>query len=386
MTLPAGTTYLPVGLRITFIPNKRNLTPLPTAYATDNVSNAVFEGDLFVNPFATPSTESAIESMQEEPHQFIRLDVWELVSSLNGIKPLTLKWLFKNKHDEENTVIRNKTRLVVRGYRQEEGIDFEESFALVAQMEAIMIFLAYAAHKGFTMYKMDVKTAFLHGSLKKTYKLDLDQIGTLVDATKYRSIIGALMYLTSSRPNIVHATCVCAIYQAYPTEKHLKEVNRIFHYLWGTINMGLWYTKDSGFELTGFSDADYAGCKDTFKSTSGETKFLGKKLVSWSSKKQDCTSLLTVELEYVSLFGCCAQVLWMRTQLTDYGYRFDKIPIYYYSKSAIAISCNPVQHSRMKHIAVRYHFIKEHVEKGGKFRYLFYDPARTGGIYPRTLP
>nr|GEX20796.1 retrovirus-related Pol polyprotein from transposon TNT 1-94 [Tanacetum cinerariifolium] len=105
--------------------------------------------------------------MQEELHQFIRLDEWELVSSSNGIKPLTLKWLFKNKHDKENMVIHNKTRLVVRGYRQEEGINFEESFALVAWMEAIRIFLAYAAHKGFTVYQMDVKTTFLHGSLKE---------------------------------------------------------------------------------------------------------------------------------------------------------------------------------------------------------------------------
>nr|GEW67365.1 hypothetical protein [Tanacetum cinerariifolium] len=382
---------------------QRNLTPSPTASAADNVLNA-------------------------------RLDVWELVPSPDGIKPLTLKWLFKNKHDEENKVIRNKTRLVMRGYRQEEGIDFEESFTPVARMEAIRIFLAYAAHKGFTVYQMDVKTVFLHVSLKedvyvcqpegfidvdypsyvyklkkapyglkqaprawydelstfllqngfskgiidltlftrrfdddilvvnqspsgifinqskyvheilKKYglnsfdivgtpmdikdKLDLDQIGTPVDAMKYRSMIGALMYLTSSRPDIVHATY------------------------------------DFGFELTGFSDADYAGYKDTFKSTSSGAQFLGEKLVSWSLKKQDCTSLSTTKSEYVSLSACCAQVLWMRTQLTDYGYHFDKIPIYCDSKSAIAISCNPVQHSRTKHIAVRYHFIKEHVEKG----------------------
>ncbi|GJS74973.1 retrovirus-related pol polyprotein from transposon TNT 1-94 [Tanacetum coccineum] len=111
-------------------------------------------------------------------------------------------------------------------------------------------------------------------------KLNLDQNGTLVDATKYRSMIGALMYLTSNRQDIVHATCLCARYQAKPTEKHLKEVKRIFRYLWGTVNMSIWYTKDSGFELTGFLDADYVGCKDTFKSTSGGTQFLGKKLVS----------------------------------------------------------------------------------------------------------
>ncbi|GJU95221.1 retrovirus-related pol polyprotein from transposon TNT 1-94 [Tanacetum coccineum] len=290
-------------------------------------------------------------------------------------------------HALTNTVIRNKTRLVVRGYRQEEGIDFEESFAPVARIEAIRIFLAYAAHKSFTVFQMDVKTAFLHGTLKEdvcvcqpegfiyadhpshVYKLKnalygLKQAPRACHAIKYRSMIGALMYLTSSRPDIVHATCLCARYQAKPTEKHLKEVKRIFRYLRGTVNMGLWYTKDSGFELTGFSDADYAGCKDTFKSTSGGAQFLGEKLVSWSSKKQDCTALSTAKAEYVSLSACCAQVIWMRTQLTDYGFHFNKIPIYCDSKSAIAISCNPVQHSRTKHIAVRYHFIKEHVEKG----------------------
>nr|GEX34832.1 uncharacterized mitochondrial protein AtMg00810-like [Tanacetum cinerariifolium] len=142
-------------------------------------------------------------------------------------------------------------------------------------------------------------------------KLDLDKNGTPVDPTKYNSMIGALMYLTSSRPDIVHVTCLCARYQAKTTEKHLKEVKRIFRYLRGTVNTDLWYTKDSGFELTGFSDADYARCKDTFKSTSGGAQFLGKKLVSWSSKKQVYMALSTAEAEYVSLSACCAQVLWM---------------------------------------------------------------------------
>nr|GFD24045.1 uncharacterized mitochondrial protein AtMg00810-like [Tanacetum cinerariifolium] len=109
-------------------------------------------------------------------------------------------------------------------------------------------------------------------------KFNLDQNGTPVDAKKYRSIIGALMYLTFSRPDIVHATCLCTRYQAKPTEKHLNDVKRIFCYLRGTVNTGLWYTKDSGFELTKFSNADYAGCKDTFKSTFGGSQFLGEKL------------------------------------------------------------------------------------------------------------
>ncbi|GJT29431.1 hypothetical protein Tco_0909706 [Tanacetum coccineum] len=119
-------------------------------------------------------------------------------------------------------------------------------------------------------------------------KLDLDKNGTIVDATKYQSMIGALMYLTSSRPDIVHATCLCARYQAKPTEKHLKEVKRIFRYLQGTVNTGLWYTKDFGFELTGFSNADYAGCRDTFKSTSSGAQFIGEKLDKYVGKK--CSS------------------------------------------------------------------------------------------------
>nr|GFA71346.1 Gag-Pol polyprotein [Tanacetum cinerariifolium] len=226
-----------------------------------------------------------IDSKQEELLQFKRLDVWVLVPAPDNISPLTLKWLFKNKHDEEQTVIKNKSRLVVRGYSQEEGIDFKESFTPVARMEVIRIFLAYAAHKSFTVFQMDVKTTFLHGSLKEdmyvcqpegfidanhpshVYKLKMALYGLKQAPKAY--MIGALMYLTSSRPDIVNATCLCARYQAKPTEKHLKEVKRIFRYLQGIVNTGLWYTKDSGFELTGFSDADYAGCKDTFKSTSG---------------------------------------------------------------------------------------------------------------------
>ncbi|GJS94398.1 hypothetical protein Tco_0801366 [Tanacetum coccineum] len=179
-------------------------------------------------------------------------------------------------------------------------------------------------------------------------KLDADLSGEPVDQTDYRSKIGSLMYLTSSRPDIVQAVCYCARYQARPTEKHLKEVKRIFRYLRGTIHMGLWYPKGSGFDLTAFSDADHAGCLDTRKSTSGGIQFLGDKLVSWMSKKQDCTAMSSAEAEYVALSASCAQVMWMRTQLQDYGFKYNKIPLYCDSQSAIAISCNPVQHSRNK--------------------------------------
>ncbi|GKB79720.1 retrovirus-related pol polyprotein from transposon TNT 1-94 [Tanacetum coccineum] len=196
-----------------------------------------------------------------------------------------------------------------------------------------------------------------------TERLDADLQGTPTDQTTYRRMIGGLMYLTASRPDIAFATFVCARYQARPTVKHLKEVKRIFRYLRQSYNMGLWYPKDSGFELIAYSDADHAGCKDDCKSTSGGLQFLGGKLVSWSSKKQDCTAMSTAEAEYVSLSACCAQVIWMRTQLLDYGYKYNRILMYCDSKSAIAISCNPVQHSKTKHIDIRYHFIKEHVEK-----------------------
>ncbi|GJS35328.1 hypothetical protein Tco_0533710 [Tanacetum coccineum] len=134
--------------------------------------------------------------------------------------------------------------------------------------------------------------------------------------------------------------------------------------------MGLWYPKDFGFELTAFSDVDHVGCIDTHKSISGGIQFLGDKFVSWMSKKQDCTAMSSVEAEYVALSTSYAQVMWMRTQLKDYGFNYNKIPLYCDSQSAIAISCNPVQHSRTKHIHTRYHFIKEQV-KNGRLRLTF---------------
>ncbi|GKD10877.1 hypothetical protein Tco_1190562 [Tanacetum coccineum] len=171
----------------------------------------------------------------------------------------------------------------------------------------------------------------------ETERLDADLQGTPTDQMTYRRMKGGLMYLTAIHPDIAFATFVCARYQAHPTVKHLKEVKWIFRYLRQSYNMGLWYPKDSRFELIAYSDADHAGY---------------------------CTAMSTTEAEYVSLSACCAQVIWMRTQLLDYGYKYNRIPMYCDSKSAIAISCNPVQHSKTKHIDIRYHFIKEHVEKG----------------------
>ncbi|GJX30804.1 retrovirus-related pol polyprotein from transposon TNT 1-94, partial [Tanacetum coccineum] len=212
-------------------------------------------------------------------------------------------------------VLKNKALLVAKGYRQEEGIDFEESFALVARIEAIRIFLAYVAHKNMVVFQMDVKTTILNEILKeevyygfKKYdavdipmvgqsKLDENPNGTPVDPTRYRGMVGSLMYLTASRPDLVFVVCMCA----------------------------------------------RKACQLVIQ----ETKY---------------TAISTTEAEYISLSGCCAQILWMWSQLTDYGFDYNKIPLYSNFQSAIALSCNTVQHYKTKHIAVRYHFIKEQVE------------------------
>ncbi|GJU41621.1 hypothetical protein Tco_1194578 [Tanacetum coccineum] len=150
--------------------------------------------------------------------------------------------------------------------------------------------------------------------------------------------------------------------------------------------MGLWYPKDSGFELIAYSDANHAGCKDDYKSTSRGLQFLGEKLMSWSSKKQDCTAMSTAEAEYVSLSACCAQVIRMRKQPLDYGYTYNIILMYCDSKSAIAISCNPVQHSHTKHIDIRYHFVKEHVEKGTMELYFVRTEYHLADLFTKPLP
>ncbi|GJS62425.1 putative ribonuclease H-like domain-containing protein [Tanacetum coccineum] len=454
-----------------------------------------------------------IEAMQEEIHEFERLDVWILVPCPDNILIIPLKWIFKIKLDEYGDVLKNKARLVAKGYRQEAGIDFEESFAPVARLEAIRLFIAHAASMNMVIFQMDVKTAFLNGELNEvvyvsqpegfvdpehpshvyrlkkalyglkqaprawydklsafliksgftkgvvdptlftrktgkhlllvqiyvddiifastnpkacklfafemnsTFKmsmmgqmsfflglqvsqnprgifinqskyaqeilkkfgfdsctpidtpmaerpnLDEDKGGKLIDPTRFRGMVGSLMYLSASRPDIVFAVCMCARYQAKPTEMHLTAIKRIFRYLKGTIHMGLWYPKDSGFELKAFADADYAGCHDTRRSTSGSAQFLGHRLVSWSSKKQKSTAISTTEAEYIALSGCCAQILWMRSQLRDYGFAFNKIPMYCDNQSAIALCCNSVQHSRSKHIDIRHHFSQEQVER-----------------------
>nr|GEY56090.1 retrovirus-related Pol polyprotein from transposon TNT 1-94 [Tanacetum cinerariifolium] len=373
---------------------QENQVHLKSETVAENVPNAMnplrSDGDMCMYTLTVSTIElknvkeamtnpAWIESMQEELFQFKRLDVWVLVPVPDNISPLTLKWLFKNKHDEEQTFIRNKSRLVVRGYRQEEGIDFEESFALVARMEAIRIFLAYVAHKSFSVFQMDVKIAFLHGSLKEDVYVYQPEGFIDADHPSHVYKLKKALYGLKQAPRAWYDELLTFVLHN--------------HFFKGTIDPTLFIRcfdnnilVDFGFELTGFSDADYAGCKDTFKSTFGGAQFLGEKLVSWSSKKQDCTALSTAKAEYVSLSTLCAQVVWMLTQLTDYGFHFNKSPIYCDSKSAIAISCNPIQHSRTKHIAVRYHFIKEHMGKGTIELYFVKTNYQLADLFTKALP
>nr|GEU29800.1 copia protein [Tanacetum cinerariifolium] len=267
------------------------------------------------------------------------------------------------------------------GYSQQEGIDYDETFAPVARIEAIRLFLAYVAHKDFTVFQMDVKTAFLNGILKE--EVYVGQPLSFV-SKQYPDHVYALDKALYGLKQVPRGWC--ARYQANPNEHHVSAVKRIFCCLIGTINLGLWYPKDSVFDLTAYSDADHAGCHLDRKSTSGSVQFLGDKLVCWSSKKHNCVSISRAESEYVAVSSCCTQVLWMRIQLTDYGFFYDKVSIYCDSKSAIAISCNPVQHARTKHIDVRYHFIKDHVEKGSIELYFVGTEYQLADLFTKSLP
>ncbi|TKC13477.1 hypothetical protein FA727_23605 [Robertmurraya kyonggiensis] len=193
--------------------------------------------------------------------------------------------------------------------------------------------------------------------------LDLDEGGKPVDQTLYRSMIGSLLYLTASRPDIMFSVCMCARFQANPKEAHLKAVKRIFRYLKYSPSIGLWYPKGAHFELVGYSDADYAGCKVDRKSTSGGCQLLGRSLVSWSSKKQNSVALSTTEAEYIAAGSCCAQILYMTQTLLDYGLVLRSVPLLCDNESAVKLANNPVQHSRTKHIDIRHHFIRDHIAK-----------------------
>ncbi|GKB04683.1 retrovirus-related pol polyprotein from transposon TNT 1-94 [Tanacetum coccineum] len=357
-----------------------------TAPATKNINQAEcvhVDADKFFNIFSTliheigepssrhvdPSNMHTFYQRHPSKHHWTRDHLLEQVIG-NPSQPVRTRRLLetngemcmfaltKNTCDEENTIIGNKARLVAKGYSQKEGIDFEESFALMDVKTTFLngplkeevyinqpdgfvdpyhpekvhclnkalyglkqaprvwelkfflgieihqsphgIFINQAKYTQEILSKHGMTLCDNVGTPMSTKHLDADLSGIPIDQTKYHSMFGSLMYLTVSRPDIVHATCYCARYQARPTENYLQADKQIFRYLKNTIHMGLWYPKDTSFKQTSFSDSDHVGCLDTRKSTSGGIQFLGgDKLVSWSSKKQDCTLMSTAEAEVI---------------------------------------------------------------------------------------
>ncbi|GKC79527.1 retrovirus-related pol polyprotein from transposon TNT 1-94 [Tanacetum coccineum] len=255
---------------------------------------------------------SWIDAMQEEIHEFERLQVWELVSCRDKVMLIKLKWIYKAKTDEFGGVFMNKARLVAQGFRQEEGINFEESFAPVSRIEVIRIFVANAANKNMTIFQMDVKTAFLNGELKEEVYVSqpegfVDQ-DNLSHMYKLKKALYGLKQVPRTWYDMLSSFLLSQHFSKVAVDLTLfirKSGNDLLR---GTINMGLWYSKDTGMSLTAYADADHAGCQDTRRSTSGSAQFLGDKLISWSSKKQKSTAISSIEAEYIALSGCCAQI------------------------------------------------------------------------------
>ncbi|GKA21202.1 hypothetical protein Tco_0701191 [Tanacetum coccineum] len=195
-------------------------------------------------------------------------------------------------------------------------------------------------------------------------KLTKDDEADSVDSSKYRGMIGSLLYLTASRPDIMFSVCLCARFQENPKTTHLEAVKRIFRYIRGTTHLGLWYPKGTGIETIVYADSDHAGDYVDRKSTSGVCTFMGCCLTSWFAKKQTALAISTTEAEYVSARKACQQALWMKQALIDYDIRLDDVLIMCDNKGAIDLSKNPIQHSRTKHIEIRHHFLRDKVQKG----------------------
>eukprot|EP00253_Pinus_taeda_P028674 PITA_28674 len=357
--------------------------------------------------------------MNEELEYIEKNNTWELVPRPNDKNVTGTKWILKKKLNENGDVIRKKVRLVCKGYAQQEGIDFEETFAPVARLEAIRMFLALSSFQKFKVFQMDVKSTFLNGDLdeevyiekpdgfilgndpkhvcrlKKAlyvlkqaprawyYLLDkyIHQQGcnlsandesTEVHQPTYRYMIGSLLYLTATQLDIMHVVGRVGRFQANSKETHLQAVKRIFKYLQGTQNYGLWYPRDTDLTLHAYLDADWAGSMDDRKSTSGGAFFMGSKLVPWFNKKQSSIALSTSEAEYVAPASCYTKLLWMMQTFQDIQITCTRpISIFCDNTRAISISKNPVMHSKTKHIPIKYHFLREQLlEQKVKLEYV----------------
>ncbi|GJU69413.1 retrovirus-related pol polyprotein from transposon TNT 1-94 [Tanacetum coccineum] len=195
-------------------------------------------------------------------------------------------------------------------------------------------------------------------------KLTKDEECESVDSTKYRGMIGSLLYITTSRPDTMFSVCLCAHFQEAPKTSHLEAVKRIFRYIKGTTHLGLWYPKGTGIETIVYADSDHAGDYVDQKSTSGICTFVGCCLTSWFSKKETALAISTTEAEYISVGKACQQALWMKQAFIDNDVQLDDVPIMCDNKGAINLSKNPMHHSRTKHIKIRHHFLRDNVQKG----------------------
>ncbi|GKD75878.1 copia protein [Tanacetum coccineum] len=272
------------------------------------------------------------------------------------------KWVFRNKLDENGVISRNKARLVAQGYNQQEGIDYDETYASVARLESIRILLAYACALDFKLFQMDVKSAFLNGfiteevyvaqpprfidfekldhdyklkkalyGLKQAPKAWYDRLKAFLIKHEYKmgmfemSMMGELNFFLRLQIKqmedgiFMFSVCLCALFQEAPKTSHLEVVKRFFRYIKGTTHLRLWYPKGTGIETVVYADSDHAGDYVDRKSTNGICTFMGCCLTSWFSKKQTALAISTTEAEYVSAGKACQQALWMKQALIDYG-------------------------------------------------------------------
>ncbi|GJZ52279.1 retrovirus-related pol polyprotein from transposon TNT 1-94 [Tanacetum coccineum] len=292
-------------------------------------------------------SHTIIKAMQEELNEFECPRVWELVPRPDKVMVITLKWIYKVKLDE-----------------------LGESFASVERLEAIRIFLAFTAYMNMVIYQMDIKTVFLNGNLRE--EVYVSQPDGFVDPDNPNHVYKLKKALYGLKQALRACFDSCDLVDTPMVEKSKLDEDKEGE------------TVDPS-HYRAFADADHAGCQDTRRSTSGSMQFLGDRLVSWSSKRQKSAAISSTEAEYIAMSGCCAQILWMRSQLTDYGLGFNKILMYCDNKSVIALCCNNVQHSRSKHIDIRFHFIKEHVENGVIELYFVNTEYQLADIFTKAL-
>ena len=225
------------------------------------------------------------------------------------------------------------------------------------------IFISQSTYAKNLIKRFDMQTCkTAYTPMSKASKLSKDEGGHAVDQKLNRSMIGSLMYLTASRPDLCHSVCLCAHYQANPKVSHMNAVKRIIKYVKGTIEYGLSYTNHTNENLAGYCDADWSGCIDDRRNTSGGCFFLGNNLIAWHNKKQNCVSLSSTQAEYIAMGNCCTHLLWMKKMLADYGMTSEILLIHCDNTGAIDITKNLVHHTRTKHIEIRHHFIKKLVE------------------------